>query len=129
MYLIDTQVWLWLLTEPTRIREDLLEVLAQPSTNRVVSAATSWEIAIKWSIGRLSLPQEPEAYISKALRDTRATTLDITHSHALRAASLPLLHRDPFDRMLVAQAQMEKLALITVDAAFAGYDVEVISAI
>jgi PIN domain nuclease of toxin-antitoxin system len=127
-YLLDTHVWLWLLTDEERIRPDLLAELRAAGTTLLLSAASSWEIAIKWSIGRLSLPASPETYVPGRLQRSGVTGLPVQHGHALRAASLPRHHRDPFDRLLVAQAQLESVTIITVDPAFEDYDVRVVRA-
>lgn len=127
-YLIDTHVWLWLLTDSQRIRADLRAELADPSTERVLSAASSWEIAIKSGSGRLELPEPPERYVPDRMRRSAVTGLAVTHAHALRVATLPPHHRDPFDRLLIAQAQIESIPIVTVDAAIRAYDVTVIDA-
>jgi PIN domain nuclease of toxin-antitoxin system len=94
--------------------------------NLYLSAASAWEIAIKTSLGRLSLPMEPAEYVRARLRQSQTVPLAITHEHALRVASLPHHHRDPFDRLLIAQAQIEGLVIMTSDPQFAAYTVEVV---
>ncbi len=89
----------------------------------MVSAASSWEIAIKYEIGRLRLPEEPDRYVPSRIRMIGAQTLAVEHSHALAVAALPALHRDPFDRLLVAQAQLEALTILTADDAVVQYPV------
>jgi PIN domain nuclease of toxin-antitoxin system len=128
-YLLDTHIWLWLLTDPARIRPDLLAELRDSRTRLLLSAASSWEIAIKWAIGRLALPEEPETYVPARMRRSGVEGLPVTHSHGLRVATLPHLHRDPFDRMLIAQAQIESLTIVTVDPAFDDYDVPLVRAV
>ena len=127
-YLLDTHVWLWLLGEPDRIRPDLLAELRDGRTRLLLSAASSWEIAIKWAIGRLPLPDAPATYVPVRMQRSGVEGLPVEHTHALRVATLPNLHRDPFDRLLIAQAQVEGLTIVTVDAAFDGYDVPVVRA-
>jgi PIN domain nuclease of toxin-antitoxin system len=127
-YLLDTNVWLWLLTDPARIRPDLLSELRDGRTRLLLSAASSWEIAIKWAIGRLPLPDPPERYVPDRMRRSGVEGLPVAHAHALHVATLPNLHQDPFDRLLIAQAQVEGLTLITVDPAFDGYDVPLVRA-
>ncbi len=92
-----------------------------------MSAASVWEIAIKVAARTLVLPEPPERYITDRLVKNQVTALPIHHGHALRAAALPEYHRDPFDRMLVAQAQLEDLQLMTVDKKVARYDVDILS--
>ena len=103
-YLLDTHVWLWMLTDPARIRPDLLSELHDGRTRLLLSAASSWEIAIKWGIGRLPLPGPPATYIPTRMQRSGVEGLPVEHAHALRVATLPNLHRDPFDRLLIAQA-------------------------
>ena len=94
----------------------------------LLSAASTWEIAIKWAIGKLELPGDPEDVIGEMMSQTGVTPLPILHSHTLRVATLPHHHRDPFDRLLVAQAQLAGVPLITADPQVANYDIEVIEA-
>lgn len=126
--LLDTQVWLWMLATPERIRGRAVDVIDDASNELLLSAASSWEIAIKYAIGRLALPQPPHLYVPSRIRATGVDGLAITHSHALRVAALPRHHQDPFDRLLVAQAQLERLTIITADPAISSYDVTVLAA-
>ncbi len=89
-----------------------------------LSAASSWEIAIKSSIKKLPLPEPARRYVSRLLQATGIQSLAITHIHALAVADLPFYNTDPFDRMLVAQAQSEKMVLLTADNSIVKYDVE-----
>ena len=91
-----------------------------------LSAVSSWEIAIKVSLGKLSLPDPPHKYVPKRLADQGMQALPIEHAHALQVSTLRALHKDPFDRMLVAQAQLEKMCLLTADEQITHYDVEII---
>ena len=127
-YLLDTHVWLWMLADPDRIRPDLAAELRADRTRLLLSAATSWEIAIKWAVGRLILPQPPATYVPSRMQRTKVEPLAVTHSHALQVATLPRQHGDPFDRLLVAQAQLEGVPIVTVDGAFDAYDVDVVRA-
>jgi PIN domain nuclease of toxin-antitoxin system len=120
--LLDTHTFLWLNTAPERLGAALAEL--EDSRNRlVVSAATSWEIAIKHARGRLALPDPPERYVPDLIRRIGAEPLAIEHAHALGVASLPPLHRDPFDRLLVAQARSIEATLVTTDQRIADYPV------
>ncbi len=127
-YLLDTHVWLWLLAGSKRIDPGLRSELRDPQTRLLLSAASSWEIAIKWAIGRLPLPEAPAIYVPSRMRRSGVSGLPVAHEHALRVAALPWHHRDPFDRLLIAQAQVESVPIITVDAAFDAYDVSVVHA-
>lgn len=121
--LLDTHVFLWLHTEPERLGERLV-LLEDPLNELLVSAASSWEIAIKHANGRLPLPEPPERYVPSRLRQMGAVALAIEHSHALAVADLPSLHRDPFDRMLVAQAGLLGVPIVTADPQVAQYEIE-----
>jgi len=92
----------------------------------VLSAATAWEIAIKHANGQLELPDRPEAYVALRMGLDDLDPLPIELSHALRAGTLPPIHRDPFDRLLVAQSQLEELPILTPDPNIARYRVSVI---
>jgi PIN domain nuclease of toxin-antitoxin system len=124
--LLDTHCWLWWIAEPERLNQGVLEQIQDPGNTVYLSAASSWEIAIKVSIGKLTLPEPPERFVPKRLARDRISPLPIEHAHALRVATLPLHHRDPFDRLIVSQAQVEKLPLVTVDEQLRPYDVEII---
>ena len=125
-FLLDTHCWLWLQTERKRFAAELLETLADPATQRYLSAASVWEIAIKYAIGKLPLPEPPAIYIPERMRLSRFAGVAITDSHALAAAALPPHHRDPFDRVLVAQARLEGLTLVTADVVLQAYDVHTV---
>lgn len=127
-FLLDTHVWLWMLTSPERIRGQAAAVVSDRTSTLLLSAASSWEISIKYSLGRLPLPQSPVTYVPPRMRATRVESLPVTHTHALRVSALPRHHADPFDRLLIAQAQIEGLTVLTVDPAFAQYEVPVVSA-
>jgi PIN domain nuclease of toxin-antitoxin system len=118
--LLDTHVFLWLQTEPERLGEQLSRVEDRRS-ELLLSAASAWEIAIKYAIGRLALPDAPEHYVPDRLRAIGARAVAIEHAHALAVASLPHLHRDPFDRVLVAQAQALGATILTADATLVDY--------
>jgi PIN domain nuclease of toxin-antitoxin system len=120
--LLDTHVFLWLHTEPERLGDHLATV-EDARTELVVSAASSWEIAIKHGLGRLPLPEPPEHYVPERIRVLAAQGVSIEHSHALAVARLPRLHRDPFDRLLVAQAGVLDLTILTADPDVARYPV------
>jgi PIN domain nuclease of toxin-antitoxin system len=126
--LLDTHVWLWMLTAPDRLATRARGLVEDVGTTLLLSAASSWEIAINYARGRLALPRPPEQYVPDRMRVTAVDPLPIEHSHALRVSVLEPLHRDPFDRMLVAQSQVERVPLLTADSVFERYDVETIPA-
>lgn len=117
-----------MLGDPDRIRPDLAAELRANQTRLLLSAVSSWEIAIKWAVGRLSLPEPPATYVPSRMQRTNVEPLAVTHSHALQVSTLPRHHRDPFDRLLIAQAQLEGVPLVTVDSVLDDYDVETIRA-
>jgi PIN domain nuclease of toxin-antitoxin system len=121
--LLDTHVFLWLQTEPERLG-DHLTLVEDGGTTLLVSAASSWEIAIKYGLGRLPLPDPPERYVPTRMRAIGAEALPIEHEHALAVASLPALHRDPFDRLLIVQAVAAGATILTADAAVTQYPAE-----
>lgn len=124
--LLDTHVWLWLNADPARLSATLRRRLERQPERALVSAASTWEIAIKVGLGRLTLPEAPETWMPDRLRRTQVTPLAIEHSHAAGVASLPSHHRDPFDRLLVAQALALDVPLVTADPQLAAYDVEIL---
>jgi PIN domain nuclease of toxin-antitoxin system len=124
--LLDTHALLWWITDDPRLSETARRAIAGGDNEILVSAASGWEIAIKGKLGRLPLPALPGAFISEQLRLNRFTALPVEMSHALHVHTLPDHHRDPFDRMLVAQCQVENVPLVTADADIARYDVRVI---
>ena len=109
-------------TTPERFSPASLALLEDPATELLFSAASSWEIIIKWSVGKLSLPMKPREYVLSRMERQATYGLPIHHRHALRVGSLPLHHRDPFDRILLAQAVCEHLPLLTADRRLAAYD-------
>ena len=126
--LLDTQVWLWMLGAPERLSRKARALVVSQENELLLSAASAWEIAIKQAVGKLQLPESPEEYIPPLMIQTAITPLAVNHRHALRVASLPAHHRDPFDRILIAQAQIEELPILTADRAFRRYDIEVLPA-
>ncbi|MFT4288263.1 type II toxin-antitoxin system VapC family toxin [Nocardioides sp.] len=126
-YLLDTHIWLWGHTARERLGDDVRALIEEGTHDIYVSAATPWEIAIKYAIGKLPLPDEPGAYLPDRLRRSGTVVLPIDLPHSLRAGALPLHHRDPFDRVIIAQAQILDIPVITADPAFELYDVRTIT--
>lgn len=127
-YLIDTHVWLWMQAEPGRLRAETRELLADASNEILLSAASAWEIAIKYEIGKLSLPTDPVTYVPDRMRRSGTTPLPVEHAHALFTHRLPDHHRDPFDRLIIAQARLLDMPIVTVDERISAYDVALIEA-
>jgi PIN domain nuclease of toxin-antitoxin system len=124
--LIDTHCWLWLCVSPERYSAETLARLADPRTERLLSAVSVWELVIKYHLGKLPLPVHPRDFVPSRLETTQTEVLDVSAAHALRIADLPVHHRDPFDRMLVAQALVEGAVLLTADAGRDRYQVELL---
>ena len=125
--LLDTHAFLWWASERgARLSERARDLLSDGATDVALSIVSVWEIAIKVGGGRMALPDVVEQYIPDRLRRHGFELMSIDLAHALRAGSLPAIHRDPFDRMLVAQAQIEGLPILTTDPAISRYDVETI---
>ncbi len=126
--LLDTQVWLWMLASPERLSPASHALVSAPDNELLLSAASAWEISIKHALGKLTLPEAPRTYIPRLMATTAVTPLPVYHRHALQVSMLPTHHHDPFDRLLIAQAQVEGVPVITSDRAFLLYDVETIAA-
>jgi PIN domain nuclease of toxin-antitoxin system len=124
--LLDTHTFLWWLLDAPKLSAECRRIMEDGANEILMSAASGYELAYKAHVGRLTLPEHPETYVRSRLEATGFGALSVDLSHALRAASLPLIHRDPFDRLLVAQAQLEGLPIMTADPAIAQYDVDVI---
>ena len=122
--LLDTHAFLWWLGNDSQLGPKAREAISDERNDVLVSAVTGWEISIKRSVGKLSAPDNLDAL----LEDEGFLSLPITFYHGEQAGSLPPHHKDPFDRMLVAQALVEKVPLVTRDAALASYGVECIEA-
>jgi PIN domain nuclease of toxin-antitoxin system len=119
--LLDTHALLWWL-DGTRLSETITERIADPGELVVVSAASIWEASIKAALGKLEVPEA----LATAVVEEGFEPLPITFNHAERAGALPPHHRDPFDRMLVAQALVEGLTVVTHDPAFEPYGVDLL---
>lgn len=124
--LLDTQAFLLWISGSDRLTPRAAAVISDPATTVLVSAASAWEIAIKAAAGRLELEGPAETYVPDRIRAHGFEGLDIDIGHALRAGTLPRHHGDPFDRMLVAQGQLEDVPIVTGDPLFGRYDVETI---
>jgi len=124
--LLDTHVFLWAISEPERLSPRARQAIEDPRNTRLVSAASAWEILIKVQAKRLKLPSNAAAFVTRQISQIAAEVLDIRMQHVLRILTLPALHRDPFDRMLIAQSQVERAPLITADPLMARYPVDII---
>lgn len=126
--LLDTQCFLWFFAEPERLNDTALTAIEDARNGIYLSAASAWEIAIKWKKSKLQLPEPPDKYIRKRLKKAEIETLPITLAHALHTQKLPDHHRDPFDRILISQAICDRLTLMTADSLIFAYKVKLIKA-
>jgi PIN domain nuclease of toxin-antitoxin system len=121
--LLDTHVFLWWIGDSPELSGAARAAIADPASLVHVSAVSAWEISIKRALGRIDLRDEEFAY---GMRESGFTELPVTAEHGLAAGALPPHHRDPFDRMLIAQAKSEGLTLVTRDREIAAYDISVL---
>jgi PIN domain nuclease of toxin-antitoxin system len=124
--LLDTQAFLWAVDEPSALSARAKREIQAADNQIFVSAATAWEIAIKFQLGDLGLPQEPQLFVPEQLASNAFAPLPVLIPHALKVAELPAIHRDPFDRLIVAQALIEDMVLVTSDAQIRRYPVRTI---
>ena len=124
--LLDTHAFLWWITGDQRLSQRSIECISDGSNELFFSVASGWEIAIKAGLGRIDIPDPLDRFVSEHLFRNHMDVLAIQLSHALPVVTLPQFHRDPFDRMLISQAQIERLPILSSDKLLAAYDVEVI---
>lgn len=123
MILIDTNILLWLFIGDKRLSPDVQSKIEQDPTNYFVSIVSLWEIATKRAIGKLEINMD----LPKAVEEAGFVILSLTNTNINKYEQLPLIHRDPFDRMLVAQALSEKISLVSSDEFLSDYGVKIIS--
>lgn len=124
--LLDTHAFLWWITGSDRVSHHARDAISDTANEVYVSAASGWELAIKASLGRVALPDDLEGFLSEQLATNGFDVLPIHLRHALGVYRLPDLHRDPFDRMLIAQAIAERMSLVSGDPRIAGYGTDVL---
>jgi PIN domain nuclease of toxin-antitoxin system len=124
--MLDTHTFLWWNLDDSLLSARAKAAIADGENEVFLSAASAWEIAIKTARGRLILPESPAEYIPSRMMANRFLSLPVQISHAARVYELPLLHNDPFDRLLIAQSQLESIPLISGDKEIQLYDVEII---
>ena len=117
-YLLDTHILLWWIFDDPKLNTECRDIIRNPDHRILISSASAWEIATKYRIGKLPEAKQLVNEYPQVLHQAKFIELPITAAHALRAGSLPIPHRDPFDRMIMAQAELESLPLITDDRAF-----------
>ncbi|RIK43819.1 MAG: PIN domain nuclease [Chloroflexi bacterium] len=124
-FLLDTQIFIWWDSEPERLPPRLLAYCEDPTNALVLSVASVWEMQIKSQLGKLDLDRPLAAIIEEHQQENLLELLPIELPHVLALEQLPLYHKDPFDRVIVAQAIMEQLTILSVDSLFAHYPVTV----
>ncbi|MDQ3321386.1 MAG: type II toxin-antitoxin system VapC family toxin [Acidobacteriota bacterium] len=121
--LLDTHVFLWFISGDARLSDSFRDAIRKPNNLIFLSVASLWEIIIKYNLGKLPLPQSPEIYIPRQRRNHRIKSLPIGESNFNHLVSLPNLHNDPFDRILISQALGENLTMVTVDREILNYGI------
>src|SRR5580704_12872261 len=124
--LVDTCTFLWIASGSPRLSKTAAAVFLDPDNERYLSAASAWEIGIKHALGRLPLPERPDLFVPRIREASGIASLDVDEESALHAGKLPWLHSDPFDRMLVAQAIVQGMTILTPDPAIEQYGVRVL---
>lgn len=125
--LLDTHVFLWFISGDARLPDGLRDTIRDLNNEVYLSVVSLWEATIKYQLGKLPLPQSPETYIPTMRQKHQITSLSLDEASVSRLVNLPVLHRDPFDRMLVCQALAHGLILVTVDEAIIRYSVPALS--
>lgn len=125
---MDTHAFIWATASPARLSKASRAAIEDPDNDVIVSAAVAWEMTIKYALGKLTLPLDPIAYFPSRVAALGFRPLAISAEHALAIGKLPQHHDDPFDRIMVAQAQVEALTLVTNDPVISKYRVKFIAA-
>ena len=124
--ILDTHTFLWMVTDDRRLSETARNVIQDGANRLFLSSASMWEIVLKAGAGKLHLQGGPARFLEREIQRNRLSALPIQSAHILRVPSLPAIHKDPFDRLLIAQAQVEGLPIITADTELTRYPVQVI---
>ena len=126
-YILDTHVFLWAMVEPKKLSQPAAQIIENGQNELLLSSVVVWEIVIKRKIGKIVFQKDNlDVFIHRVIEENGFVPLTITIAHALEMENLPGIHRDPFDRMLISQARVEKAALITSDRIIRSYDVETV---
>lgn len=121
--LLDTHIFLWFISGDTQLSTDVRDAIRDPDNEVYLSSVSVWEAIVKYQLGKLPLPEPPETYLPKQRDLHQIASLALDESSVVQLAKLPLLHRDPFDRMLICQALQNGLTIATVDASVRVYSV------
>ena len=124
--LLDTNIFLRMMTDETLLSPTAKAAIADRNNEVWVGAVCAWKIAIKMALGKIHLSDPIELFMNDGMRKAKAMELPIRVAHAIRVASLPMHHHDPFDRLILAQAQVESLTIVTSDRQFAAYGISVV---
>jgi PIN domain nuclease of toxin-antitoxin system len=125
-YLLDTHAFLWFVSEDNRLSSKAQSLIKNSRNEIYFSAVSAWEMSIKIRLGRLSIEEELEPFIIKQLSENNFSTLSITIFHSIYTSKLPEIHKDPFDRMIIAQSKVENMSLISKDKNIKKYKVPVV---
>jgi PIN domain nuclease of toxin-antitoxin system len=124
--ILDTHVFLWWIVDSPQLSSRVRDVMRNPANELFLSVASAWEIAIKVNLGRLRLPDRPDRFIPGQLLKNAIEPLPVEMSHALYVSRLPAIHRDPFDRIIIAQSILEKMPVVTRDTDIAKYKIKTV---
>jgi PIN domain nuclease of toxin-antitoxin system len=122
--LLDTHTMLWFFWDDPQLSAHAKQLIVDPNNQKLVSIASIWEIAIKTAVGKIHLGEPARIFLPREITRNNFDLLPISFEHATAVESLPMHHRDPFDRLLIAQAMIEKIDLVTIDLAFDAYPVK-----
>lgn len=125
-YLLDTHAFLWWIMDDPQLSRPARKLIEDGDNEILLSAASGWEVAIKSQRGRLDLPDRPNRFVIEQMTASAFQPLPILMSHVLEVANLPDHHRDPFDRLLIAQSRLEGMPILTSDPLFALYEVDLL---
>jgi PIN domain nuclease of toxin-antitoxin system len=124
--LLDTQCWLWWIAAPEKLSQEIRRRIAERRNTIYLSAASAWEIAIKYSIGKLPLSEPPGQFVPKRMARDSISSIAIEFAHALHVGDLPPHHKDPFDRLIISQSILERIPVMTADEQFKLYEAKII---
>ncbi len=120
-YLLDTHTFLWMAAEPAKLSAKIRGIVQVSDNQLLLSAASGWETALLWRLKRVELPDQPQRFIPEAMQKLSITPLAIGFDVAISATTLPRVHRDPFDRIIIAEALKENLSVLTKNSMFSEY--------
>jgi PIN domain nuclease of toxin-antitoxin system len=126
--LLDTHVFLWAAGDPDQLQATARAAIEDSANDVLISAGVAWEISIKVALAKLTVPADPAVWFPARVRSLGFRVLDISAAHALAVGGLPNIHRDPFDRIMIAQAQVEGLTFVTRDPENQTYPINVLAA-